>query len=207
MIHDTFNARYGLNRTIKQVGERTYHISGKSRYSRGGGNPADGNFFLDFEGGPFIGQGMKMDSIYEGIIGEIEMVKSIPSPEGEMCVEVTLVDSQNKKTVYMEDIREIMVELFGKIKQLDGPSEFESEDREELYKKWWEELEAYFGVLSRLQEPDVMGEIDYDKLLGEYADDARFWQERAEHYRALLEKIGRDNPDIDVIAMAKDDGE
>ena len=31
--------------------------------------------------------------------------------------------------------------------------------------------------------------------------------EKLERYRALLEKIGRENPDIDVIAMAKDDGE
>jgi len=89
VIHDTFNARYGLTRTIQEVentqdGIREFIISGHSRYVRAGGSRGDGNYFIDFEGGPFIGQGGWIENTYPDVQGKITDVEGM---DPDVCVE------------------------------------------------------------------------------------------------------------------------
>ena len=104
MIEDTFPARYGLTRTITEVETneheiREFIISGKSHYGRGGGSKSGGNYFIDFEGGPFIGLGGYIQDIYpkvEGYIIDVTDVTSSDDEEGVMSVRVR-VDTNNQK--------------------------------------------------------------------------------------------------------------
>ena len=102
MIEDTFPARYGLTRTITEVETneheiREFIISGKSHYGRGGGSMEDGNYFIDFEGGPFVPLGGDMQNIYpkvEGYIIDVDWEGG--GEEGMMSVRVR-VDTNNQK--------------------------------------------------------------------------------------------------------------
>jgi hypothetical protein len=102
MITDTFNARYGLTRTITEVETneheiREFIISGKSRYGRGGGSVEDGSYFIDFEGGPFVGIGGYMQDIYPAVEGRIiDVTREDPDEDDMMSVRVR-VDTNNQK--------------------------------------------------------------------------------------------------------------
>jgi hypothetical protein len=101
MIEDTFGARYGLTRTITEVETneheiREFIISGKSHYGRGGGSKKNDTYFVDFEGGPFIGIGGYIQDIYPKVEGYIIDVDwEAGGEDGMMSVRVR-VDTNNK---------------------------------------------------------------------------------------------------------------
>ena len=186
MTKETITSRYGETRTITKVPgkERTYIISGKSHYMRGGGSREDGNYYIDFEGGPFLGQGGRIDGICTTITGEIADVESVVSPEGWGKVYVTLMNPLEEMT---------------KIAQENG--EYDLSEEDQTCGGCGDKMESVRPGKHQCNRCEAVADEPFDTI--ERLDDSKFWQDKAEHYRSLLERIARENPDIDVIAMAK----
>ncbi len=157
MIEDTFNARYGLTRTITEVETneheiREFIISGKSHYGRSGGSMEDGNYFIDFEGGPFVPLGGDMQNIYPKVEGRIIGITEECADQDDMMSVRVRVDTNNHMKerreyteVYMEDIRTLLTQVFDKIDTLgDGSKDFLA-DKDIIYGQWWNDLEHLFN--------------------------------------------------------------
>lgn len=90
-----FYSRYGDIRTLLQIGETSYVVSGPSRYCRcaqdEGGN---GISMFDFEGGPIYSLGQPFP--FNDSKNKISALRPMESAEGESAVEITVVPIKSK---------------------------------------------------------------------------------------------------------------
>jgi len=83
MLTEVIQNRYGTARTVTEIANdkenhRTYLIEGESLFCRYGSDPDTGVLeFVDFEGGPFVGVGGRMEHLCDGTFGEIVKVSSV----------------------------------------------------------------------------------------------------------------------------------
>jgi len=103
MLTEIFENRYGQARTVTEIANdkenhRTYLIEGESNYCRYGSDPDTGVLeFIDFEGGPFMSVGGRMEHLCDGAFGEIVKVSSIEDSK------VTRVEVEVKIDVREDD--------------------------------------------------------------------------------------------------------
>ena len=87
----TIMSRYGQPRTFTKVARNKYIVDGPSAYCRGG-QDNDGNYFVDYDGGPFICTGDSL-SFYVGESAKKEKIEKIigieSSQDGYVTLEIT----------------------------------------------------------------------------------------------------------------------
>jgi hypothetical protein len=112
----------------------------------------DGNYFIDFEGGPFVPLGGDMQNIYPKVEGRIIGITEECADQDDMMSVRVRVDTNNHMKerreyteVYMEDIRTLLTQVFDKIDTLgDGSKDFLA-DKDIIYGQWWNDLEHLFN--------------------------------------------------------------
>jgi hypothetical protein len=77
LLH-TWKSRYGDERTLIGVDDRTFIIEGPSHFSRSSADES-GQFMVDFEGGPFVMRGLSIEQVTGFAMSAlIESVRSLP---------------------------------------------------------------------------------------------------------------------------------
>lgn len=77
LLH-SWKSRYGDERTLIGVDDRTFIIEGPSYYSRSSADES-GQFMVDFEGGPFVMRGLSIEQVTGFAMDAlIQSVRSLP---------------------------------------------------------------------------------------------------------------------------------